>query len=125
VVVVVDVVVLAAEVSCEFFSFLDFFFNIYRNNLSARKIVKIDPAAPMVGGKLTWQTGEERAVTEGGFFALKPLPPSGRVRMQKCRRGPAILQAAPCRPLAGRQASLPIKGLPPSPQPSFLTSQIQ
>jgi hypothetical protein len=38
----------------EFFSFLDFF-NIYGNNLSAKKIGKIDPAAPVVGGKLTWQ----------------------------------------------------------------------
>ncbi len=57
-----------------FFSFR-FFFNIYRNNLSTKKIAEIAPAAHLWGGKLTWQTGEERAVTEGWFFAGKPLPP--------------------------------------------------
>ncbi len=61
----------------EIFSVLNFFLNIYRNNLSAKKNTKIDPAAHLWGGKLTWQTGEERAVTEGGFFSGKPLSPSG------------------------------------------------
>ncbi len=78
----------------EFFSVLDFFLNIYRNNLSTKKIAEIAPAVHLWGGKLTWQTGEERAVTEEGFFAGKPLPPSGgaaRARMQKSQSGPAIL----------------------------------
>jgi hypothetical protein len=39
-----------------FFIFKFFSFNIYRNNLLAQKITKIDPAALMEGDKLTWQT---------------------------------------------------------------------
>ena len=36
-----------------FFGFRFFLKNIYRNNLSAKKITKIDPAAHLWGGKLT------------------------------------------------------------------------
>jgi hypothetical protein len=47
----------------ELFSFFKFFKNIYRNNLSSEKFIKIDPAALVQGGKLTWQTTARRAVT--------------------------------------------------------------
>jgi hypothetical protein len=63
----------------EFFSFLDFFLNIYRNNLSARKIAKIDPAAHHWGGKLTWQmAGRPRRLPPSVKIPIRPLPPIQR-----------------------------------------------
>ncbi len=63
--------------------YLGFFFNIYRNNLSTKKIAEIAPAALMVGGKLTWQTvGRPRRLPPSAKIAIRPLPP-----IQRAARG--------------------------------------